>query len=203
MIRVTRGSFHTRLGQQHDAIPLNSRSKLQTIMGKKNTEIAVSAAIDELKKDSAAWITESALRERAYRLGLYHGLSAISDDEYLEHFLARTYIDTMFPRSADDPFTASDVGKLFASMKDRFLNRGPDEDSGLDLDSDLKKMVSILEDSLIEREQDVQRNVGMIRDLLKDLLSMKGEDFRRDQHSLLDHLESSLRNISCTDKNAC
>ena len=203
MIRVSPGSFHTRLGQQHDAIPSKSRSYLQTMISKKNTEIAVSAAIDELKKDSAAWITESALRERAYRLGLYHGLSAISDDKYLEHFLARTYIDTMLPRFADDRFTASDGGKVFASMKDRLLNRDPREENDPELDSDLKKMVSILEDSLIEREQDVQRNVGMIRDLLKDLLSMKGEDFRRDQHSLLDHLESSLRNISCTDKNAC
>jgi len=172
------------------------------MISKKNTEIAVSAAIDELKKDSAAWITESALRERAYRLGLYHGLSAISDDKHLEHFLARTYIDTMLPRFADDRFTASDGGKVFASMKDRLLNRDPREENDPELDSDLKKMVSMLDDLLSEREQDVRRNMGMIRDLLRDFLSLKSENLRRNQHSLLEHLERSLMNITSTDKSA-
>ena len=82
---------------------------------------AIEASKNSLKSDlDIAWIRNSALFERAYFLGLYKGLSSISNDESLDKLLLYSLMNTMWERDADDSFNSTQTGKRFQQLKVEF-----------------------------------------------------------------------------------
>jgi hypothetical protein len=82
---------------------------------------AIEASKNSLKSDlDIAWIRNSALFERAYFLGLYKGLSSISNDESLDKLLLYCLMNTMWERDADDSFNSTQTGKNFQQLKVEF-----------------------------------------------------------------------------------
>jgi hypothetical protein len=75
------------------------------------------AAAEAALADSAfSWIKESALRERAYFMGLYNGLEPLADGNSLSRVGLRAIATTMSPRDGDDPFRASHLGRDYRAL---------------------------------------------------------------------------------------
>ena len=82
---------------------------------------AIEAAKNSLKNDSdIAWICNSAFLERAYYLGLYKGLSSISDDQSLDKLLLYCLMNTIWERDVDNSFNLTQIGKNFQQLKVEF-----------------------------------------------------------------------------------
>jgi hypothetical protein len=82
---------------------------------------AIEAAKNSLKNDSdIAWIRNSAFLERAYYLGLYKGLSSISDDQSLDVLLLHCLMNTIWERDVDNSFISTQIGKNFEQLKVEF-----------------------------------------------------------------------------------
>jgi len=70
-------------------------------------------------EDMYAWIRSSVLFEQAYFIGLMNGLSAIGEEEDINHLMTRTFIHNrlIWSRSGDDTFESTNIGQIFSELK--------------------------------------------------------------------------------------
>ncbi len=83
---------------------------------------ATNVACDELNTEKLNWIKQSSLIERAYFLGLVIGLSEFAQEgtesDYLNQFLIKKMMGTLWERRADNNFRSTKVGAYFEELSD-------------------------------------------------------------------------------------
>lgn len=88
-------------------------------MQKDNVLRSLQLANDFLKEEGTAWIRDSALHLRAFYWGVCVGLKQCgASDADLQPILMAVVGETMFPRTADDQFPNTELGKRFVSLRD-------------------------------------------------------------------------------------
>jgi len=104
-----------------------SSAKIETVA----VELAINAAVDALANDAnIAWIRKSCLIQRAYFLGLFKGLAAISGEGDIGNLPLHWLTMVDFSGSADDTFPSTQLGQDFAALGKglRLLETGSDMD---------------------------------------------------------------------------
>ena len=79
---------------------------------------AFAAADEALRRAEFAWIARSALTERAYWLGLLHGLAALRPGGQLEETAFTRLRRAADPRPGDDAFRDDTFGEALALIRD-------------------------------------------------------------------------------------
>jgi hypothetical protein len=91
------------------------------MISKEQVDLTITAAKDAAGPEGDfSWVRDSSYLRRAYSCGLYAGLRAIANEEDLNKFLLRVYVETMFTREGDDTFSATPIGKACGDMKKSF-----------------------------------------------------------------------------------
>jgi hypothetical protein len=85
---------------------------------KGETATAFTAAQSALAQGDFAWIAHSALTEKAYWLGVFHGLAAVHPDDELGETAFRHLRDCVAPRAGDDAFADSPFADVLRLLTD-------------------------------------------------------------------------------------
>jgi hypothetical protein len=108
-----------------------------------------------LHDESVAWVRDSALTERAFLIGANKFASAVfpgQDGKLLQLALART----LWARQGDDPFSASEMGKLYSdllSQLDSYCSSVLREEAGVDFPEEPLNKMRDLVDRLSEQNR--------------------------------------------------
>ena len=87
-------------------------------MNRDEVELAIESADKMLTQyNNLSYISHSSYLMRVYYLGLYAGLSAVTDESNLEYLLMHALHSTMFARSGDDLFKSTQIGRLYENIK--------------------------------------------------------------------------------------
>ena len=90
-------------------------------MNEKEVDVAIESAFKTLVEDkNFSWIRNSSILKRAYCLGLYAGLRAVTDESNLRELLLEMVRGTMFARSGEDTFGSTRIGRIYNDLKDQF-----------------------------------------------------------------------------------
>ena len=83
-----------------------------------DTAAAFAGAHAALDSGDFSWISRSALTEKAYWLGLFHGLAALHPGDELSEAAFRHLRDCLAPRAGDDGFSDSPFADVLRLLDD-------------------------------------------------------------------------------------
>ena len=151
---------------------------------------AFAAARAELERDASRWITRASLTERAYFLGLYHGLAALAPGDTLGAVAFRHLRDCTTPRDGDDAFRDSQFASALELLREAIADpRQPELDT---LHAALGALVAHAGE--VERER--ERAMAAIREAVEAIEPFTLADAFRTldhgEHERLQHLVQSL-----------
>lgn len=162
---------------------------------------AFSAARSALRDDDFGWITRSAFVERAYWLGLFHGLSALTEGDVLSTEAFRHLRECVTSREGDDGFAESPFAEALALMREAIAD--PRQPELATLDAALGTMVAHLaevERARVDASDVVHSTVDAIQPLTAaDAFRVLDSAEHARLQELVDSLEGRLRTLALVE----
>ena len=173
----------------------------------KSTVDAAIVGAEELlnSKSGASWVKKTSPTYRAFQLGIYATLSAISDEKTINQIPIRAYADTMFGSSKDDSFNSTTVGRCYLKLNET-LEQLFQSRSGFDASTlrEIQPLIENVHQKIRAQDQNWHTSIHRSDNVLRELNKVFSEISQTDQsdemmikkHGLIRNLISELERVA-------